>query len=316
VLIVGGRGGALAAALLSLGAAFAACGTGSQGQPGSTDAGPLADATVDDARSQDVEASVDADAGSVMDSTAPDDAAQPDAIDGSPPSSVLAFENLVLPDGGLFAGAFGGGFASSSPPPWAGCTVTQAGACTAIQCPATRDAGSPPLVSAGTLHIWGGALGDAGMDVAEDSTHYYSFVSTAPVFGPGDVLHVSGSGATVPAFSEQSVAAPGPVVVSAPPAAGGTFTIPTSADLSVAWTGGETNASFAWAITAGANAVACRWDATAGQGTVPASLLAFFAGASPGTVVYEHTRSVTFAAGAYGVALWAMQQREMAAVFQ
>ena len=160
------------------------------------------------------------------------------------------------------------------------CVVTTSGACSYYDCPGTIE---PQGIDAGTLTISGGALG-APVTIQPDGAYNYTFEATDTLFSGGQALSIFASGATVPTFGPLSVVAPGAVTLSEPAAP---YAIPTSADFPVAWTGGETGATF---ILEGqgerpASYFYCSWDASLGSAVVPQAVLAPLAGQSNGYVV-------------------------------
>jgi hypothetical protein len=158
-------------------------------------------------------------------------------------------------------------------------------------------------VSAGTLTISGGNLG-GGTAVTPDSTNAYNYTATGSMFSAGQTLSVSASGGTVPAFGPESVVAPSSIVITAPAASGGTYTIPTSADLSVVWTGGQAGSQVLFEGTSTSNPPSyftCTWDGATGRGTVPQAVLAGLAGQTMGYLFWGQFTTHTFAAGSYSV---------------
>ena len=176
------------------------------------------------------------------------------------------------------------------PSPTSSCSPTvTSGACAFYSgCTST----SPAAVSAGTLTISGGNLG-SGIAVMPDSTNAYNYTAASAMFSAGQTLTVSASGGTVPAFGPESVVAPPAPVLTAPASNGGSYTIPTSSDLTVTWTGGQAGAQV---LVEGTNTgtpqdyFSCIWDGAAGQGTVPRAVLAGLAGTSNGYIIWGQIR--------------------------
>lgn len=194
--------------------------------------------------------------------------------------------------------AFAGEFV---PSPASGCapTVTSGSCAFYASCSST----GPAAVSAGTLTISGGNLG-GGTAVTPDSSNAYNYTAMGSMFSAGQTLTVSASGATVPAFGPESVVAPPSIVITAPTANGGTYTIPTSADLSVVWTGGQAGSQVLFEGSNTSNPQSyftCTWDGAAGRGTVPQAVLAGLAGQTMGYLFWGQLTTRTFAAGSYSV---------------
>ena len=208
--------------------------------------------------------------------------------------SSLAFE--VVGHDALFYGVF---YASAQAANGS-CEQTTSGACVTYTCPSV----SPQMGSSAgtlTLSINGMAIAKATPN-APDDTYFASVLA----FSPGDVLGVSGSGADVPAFAMQTVKSPGKVTTNVPTA------IDTSQDFTLAWSGGEPDATvivgIARGVPNGSAGVSCTFDATAGTGTIPKALLATIqSGAPNGDVIVGQQRKTTFASGAFVTDLVAIQ---------
>ncbi|HEY8040292.1 MAG TPA: hypothetical protein VIF15_10890, partial [Polyangiaceae bacterium] len=202
-------------------------------------------------------------------------------------------------------------FASPNPTP-PNCKVTAAGACSYYACAGTT---TQTGLSAGTLTISGGSLG-APVAVTPDATNHYTHQVTGTVFTAGQTLTVSASGATVPAFGPHSVVAPGLVSITAPPSP---FKIPTSVDLPVAWSGGESGAVVILEGVATASSGSyflCLWDASLGQAVVPQIVLSGLAGQATGYLVYGQYSTTTFVSGGYSIAESALPFTAASASFQ
>jgi hypothetical protein len=128
------------------------------------------------------------------------------------------------------------------------------------------------------------------------------------LFAAGQTLTVTGSGATVPAFASESVMTPALVTLTEPAADAGSYTIRTTAALSVSWTGGQSGAQmlFEGVESTGTSYFVCQWDASAGQGTVPQTVLSGFANQSSAYIIYGQYLTTTFTAGSYSVSLIAV----------
>jgi hypothetical protein len=105
-----------------------------------------------------------------------------------------------------------------------------------------------------------------------------------------------------------------------PVAVSGAYTISTSKDLTVAWAGGQAPAQV---IVEGAgngggadSYFLCQWDATLGGGTVPASVLASFAGQSAGFFVYGQLTTTNADAGGFAITVSALQYSGGTASFE
>jgi hypothetical protein len=169
-----------------------------------------------------------------------------------------------------------------------------------------------PIPSAGTITISGTVFGDLAMTPNPNGTYTPGLLEStgAPVFMDGDILTLSAPGADVPPF-QQSIVAPGCVAMEAPsgPDGGviyGSYVIPTSDDLQISWTGGESNAFVGVTLIGGQGnsavyaSVSCSFDATLGQGTIPHQALAALTGTAGSFFVYQERRS-SMQAGSYHV---------------
>jgi hypothetical protein len=173
---------------------------------------------------------------------------------------------------------------------------------------------SPPIVSAGTLTLSGGTMG-TGVPVTPGdgpaNPDFYAYDGDSIQLRAGQTLTVSASGATVPAFGPASIVAPALPVLVAPAAVSGFYTIPTSADLVVEWTGGEAGGTFSFVAQGadGTRYLECEWPASLGQGTIPRAILAPFAGTSNdgATIDYGQQVATSFTAGEYTISMTAQQ---------
>lgn len=191
------------------------------------------------------------------------------------------------------------------------CVVTTSGACSYYDCPGTIE---PQGIDAGTITISGGALG-APVAIQPDGAYNYTFEASDTLFSSGQTLTISATGATVPTFGPLSVVAPGAITLTEPEAP---YTIATSSDLPVAWTGGETGATF---VLEGlserpASYLYCSWDASVGSGVVPQAVLASLAGQSNGYVVYGQSTTTTLTASDYSIEEVALPYTGESASFQ
>ncbi len=102
------------------------------------------------------------------------------------------------------------------------------------------------------------------------------------------------------------------------PAAATPYTIPTTAALTVAWTGGQAGAQtlIEGVGSNGTSYFLCQWDASTGQGTVPQTVLSGLANQTGGYLVYGQYLTTTFTAGSYTVSLIAVPFSGGSATFQ
>jgi hypothetical protein len=196
-----------------------------------------------------------------------------------------------------------------------GCTVTTSGACSAYEC--TGGQSTPPGVSAGVLAISGGSI-PKGVTVSPDSSNNYEYEDTGTIFAAGLALTVSASGGTVPAFGPVSVVAPPFLPLLSPVGDAGTYTISTSADLDVAWSGSTSGSQviFEGAINDGSRYFTCLWDASAGKAVVPQSMLAPLANEGSAYILYGEYTQTSVQAGAYSVTVAALPYSGGTADFQ
>jgi hypothetical protein len=127
------------------------------------------------------------------------------------------------------------------------------------------------------------------------------------LFGFGAPLTVSADGATFPAFSS-NLMAPVATNMTTPDVSSTMLTIPTNADLVLAWTGGgvgttqvvsleENDAPAVWWFR-----LDCSFDSSAGTATIPQAALAPFAGQSGfGSYTFVDTTKTSVKSGAYSV---------------
>jgi hypothetical protein len=149
----------------------------------------------------------------------------------------------------------------------------------------------------------------------------YSYYFAGELFTAGQLLTVSSTGGQVPVFGPISVVAPAFTTLLEPTvASGGQYTIPTSQDLTLTWTGGVSPAEMlvegVGADGGASSYFLCQWEATTGTGTVPAEILAGLAGQSNGFFVYGQVTANTLYVGAYTINLSALQYSGANADFQ
>jgi hypothetical protein len=191
------------------------------------------------------------------------------------------------------------------------CTTETSGACTYTAC---RDV--PVYASAGTLSI--AEVGSPFSVSVPYSGRQYDYQVSRDLLTAGQTFTVTATGATVPAFGPVAVAAPQPVALVAPaPASSAGFTLSTSADLVVEWTGGQSDAQMIFQAGGGGgdNGVSCSWNGAAGQGTVPAALLAPLA-PHDGLVLYGQYKSTSVETGSYPVQVIALTHSLYLATFK
>jgi hypothetical protein len=176
------------------------------------------------------------------------------------------------------------------------CSVASEGSCTIEECTfggggsggSSGSGGAPSSPSAGTIHVTGGVR---DVVLVPDATGQYPTDSstTSPLYTEGQSIIFAADGAQVAGFSEQ-LTAPSLITVTAPGFGGGSVTVPTSTDLSIAWAGG--NYGDVVVILLGWTAdndttvrVFCTYSATAGAATVTSSALSHLRGLPNGSLV-------------------------------
>jgi len=213
-------------------------------------------------------------------------------------SQLLSGENAKAPE--LLASAeFSNGSQSDN------CVKTmQVGSCLGYVCTPVVDAGAP-YESAGTLSLAGGKLASP-LDFATSDEATYALDDTHLDVSAGQTLTVTASGGTVPAFT-QSIVAPAGIDLTKPNVGSGTGSTSTSADLVVAWSGGQSGDTVLFEGLSGGSAYyfACTWDATVGTGTVPKAILAELAGQQSAEIEWLEGTTKTFDAGGYAITLTA-----------
>ncbi len=222
------------------------------------------------------------------------------------------------------------GFVPAGTPDYA--NVATFGACTmtqtqfiggnAIDGPGASTCPLPRAANAGIIAVAGGSLPPPGLSTELGPQPTQSNFQV-PIFEDGDSLSVVAEGGTIPPFSG-TVVGSGCVYLTSPfelgnPFDGGTTYIPTSSDLTLSWTGGESNAtvhvyfvSQRWSDTQSnvfvETDVACNFAASAGTGLVPEQALAELTGGSPSLSNYMgiyQQRVTALDAGAWNINLYA-----------
>ncbi len=147
---------------------------------------------------------------------------------------------------------------------------------------ANPDAGTvtPTLVSAGviTIHDGSAQLGQLTFDAGDGYNALDSITDTTLLWGSGDTITISATGATVPAFSG-TVVVPDDLTVTSPTLSLTTpTTVPVASDLVISWT---TNAQTVDVFLAGSvsgPSIFCTGTGAAGGLTVPHQLLGNLSG--------------------------------------
>jgi hypothetical protein len=177
----------------------------------------------------------------------------------------------------------------------------------------------PNGVSAGTITVSDPWLSPPVTLTPMSTTNSYQYSSSSPGFTAGQTITVTASGATVPAFGPEGVAAPQLTQLTTPQITpdSGTVIIPTGADLVVTWSGGQAGATMLLeaAGSNGQDYTYCTWNGSDGKGIVPAATLKPFSGTS-GYVVYGQYNTTSFYAGPYAISLTALPYTGGAVSFQ
>jgi hypothetical protein len=287
--------GCAAAAAVLLALPATAC-SGSKGS-GAHDAGATEDAPAMDAAMDAADA-------------AADDA--PGPVEAGPTGFVF-FTTTEDGTGGL------GAVFDGTPVPAASCQVTTVyGACVVYTCPSALDAG--PTAGAGTLTFAAPSL-DGGVTIDADPSGLYALATPGALFSAGDLLTVTASGGTVPAFGPAAVAAPGAITLTNPVPDGGAIAVPTSSDFGFAWTGGSIDS--AAVLTASGVApdgslvvVRCSYVGITDEGILPSPVLAAVRGLSQGTLGWGQANTATVDAGLWSVTLLAGAYGSTPATFE
>lgn len=168
-------------------------------------------------------------------------------------------------------------FGSWEPSPL--CTFSDEGPCRIDTC-------APATVYAAGGRV-GVAIGDAEYTLDSTSSGLAQRSGSGALWAPGEIVRFFIEGGTVPAVDE-SVTAPGPFTLTAPPA-DGTFSVPRSQSLTARWTGGQ-HGTVVIALTGKTPAgqdvqVKCSFESASGAGTIPVSALSRLAPGEPGYLV-------------------------------
>lgn len=205
--------------------------------------------------------------------------------------------SFLQPSGG--SGGTGSGTTTTDGP----CTITTAG-----DAGAAADAGTLALLPAGTLSVEGGLV---AVSVTPNAQNQYSkSMNGATLWNGGETLTAKATGDAMgaPAF-DLAIMAPGKATITAPMLAGlgQPTTIPRSANLSVAWTGGTGTLRAFFFVTGGSTWISCSFPASAGSGTVPATALAKLP-AGGGTLYFDTSSSAQKVVGEWGLYAYASHQ--------
>jgi hypothetical protein len=205
--------------------------------------------------------------------------------------------------GGYCAGAVSATFSTVLQPRGDNCTTTVEGACKVIDC-VKGTGGAVTVDSAGNISIAGTQA--AGVISLTFAGGIYAPVSIGSrLWNGGDTLTLSAAGATVPAFSGQSVTGPYEVTVTSPtcgPAGCGAFS--RSSDLNVEWTGSSPSLNVLLYSETAAQIVSILCSFSSSPGTVGAAamgrLIASDAGVS-NNITIDTESTTQFNAGDYVV---------------
>lgn len=181
------------------------------------------------------------------------------------------------------------------------CTDDVFGACRYYTCTSTN-AGNGD--SAGTIAISGGSI-PAGTALAPTSGNGYYTSTMGTFLASGDAINIAASGGTVPAFGPTTLTVPPLLTLTEPQlSSSGNGVIPSSADLAVSWTGGQSGATMSlefFPSMTNLQYAICDWDASLGQGTVPAAVLGKLATLGQSAVLYGQYASNRLTAGPYSI---------------
>lgn len=195
------------------------------------------------------------------------------------------------------------------------CTSSTVSGCDVTECElggagASDGGAAKALPNAGTVTIQGGALPSKGWSLEPTGSNgaYQPATSQSLVFEAGDTLTVSATGGDVAPFADQSVSAPGDLVVSAPVFdAQSRTSIDRTKDLNVAWSGATEGKVTIDVTSTRLNersvSLHCVVDAAGGSAKVPSAALSKLEKAD-GSSVYgslsiSPSSETTFSAGAY-----------------
>jgi hypothetical protein len=185
----------------------------------------------------------------------------------------------------------------------------------------TQPVNTGPFVSAGTLTMTGGAFSDAGTVIPMNGGGTYTYTSKTFLFAPGDMLTAAASGGVFPAFGPFTIQAPPTITITSPASSAGVYTIPTSGDLTVQWSGGVTGGLLALQLfgtppDGGLAGIGCLFDGAAGHGVIPGSMLLTLRGATQGAVDYVQTAESILDAGSVSLAFQVGQEFQATVVYQ
>jgi hypothetical protein len=199
------------------------------------------------------------------------------------------------------------------------CRVTTVyGACAVYTCSPGSDAGPTP--GAGTLTFSAPSL-EGGVMVDANAAGLYTLALPGSSFSPGDSLSVTASGAAVPAFGPEGVAAPGAITLTDPAPDGGAISVTTSSDFGFAWTGGGED-SLAVLTASGTTSdgdvvlARCTYVAITQEGILPSAVLVPLRGLSQGTLGWGQANAASLDAGAWSVTLLAGAYGSTPATFE
>jgi hypothetical protein len=245
----------------------------------------------------------------IVDASPPPNGVTPIAFDAAAlATSAIVFKNNPDPTrGSLRSGVEATFFPSDF---YMGCVIMTDGACTYVDCSFAANVAS---LNAGTMTFAGGQLA-GGVAVPYDPSGEYLYpANSSTFFQAGDALTASAQGAAIPAFSAQTVIAPGYASLDVPASDdAGTYRISSSEDLVVQWSGGEPGATFLLQLSQDATGywVSCVWDSTLSQGTVPQAILYQFALVAQPTFAaleWGQMTGITFVVGSNVVTQTAIQ---------
>ena len=163
----------------------------------------------------------------------------------------------------------------------AACVTTSAGgSCKLFNCNVGEDAGNVPTYSAGDITLTGGKLSSPVVIHYDSDAGVYGSALTSAPFGTGDTLTVSAAGADVAAFTGTTGKGPSEITLTAPTGTGTAgfqdYSIDTSKDLTVTWTGAAAGTQVAVTLSNTDDpdtnlALICTFDGPGGTGTIPAA---------------------------------------------
>jgi hypothetical protein len=176
------------------------------------------------------------------------------------------------------------------------------------------------MASAGTVTVTGATVPISMTPISPGI--YNTGELSSPLFAAGDTLVLSATGGDVPAFSNVQVVAPAGVVVTEPVEVANYYMIDTTADLALAWTGGETGLQvyFTFQGSESNNTpidVTVSFDSTLHAGTVPKGMLSELVGTTNGLISAQTFTSTQFDDGTVtSISFVAASDYEGNAVFQ